>query len=174
MSECVYIYIYIHTFFHIYLEGCALLPPAPFSNFVVLKYTEAGWVQGINHCANKWKHKLNSYERCVLFSLILWFFGCRFLTFSGSGPRFGGKGKPGSEQNAKRKKNSQKRSPKWEIRNLCFLQLLFYWFLEQSWEVIFSALVAEVSQMRATWGDFSSHVAATLESWKLWFRVHQT
>ena len=60
------------------------------------------------------------------------------------------------------------------IRNLCFFQLLFYWFLEQSWEVFFSALVAEVSQMRATWGHFSSHVAATLESWKLWFRLHQT
>ena len=29
-------------------------------------------------------------------------------------------------------------------------------------------------QMRATWGHFSSHVAATLESWKQWFRLHQT
>ena len=60
------------------------------------------------------------------------------------------------------------------IRNLCFFQLLFCWFLEQSWEVFFSALVAEVSQMRATWGHFSSHVAAKLESWKVGFRVHQT
>ena len=60
------------------------------------------------------------------------------------------------------------------IRNLCFLQLLFYWFLEQSWEVFCSALLAEVSQMRATWGHFSSHVAATPESWRLWFRQHQT
>ena len=28
--------------------------------------------------------------------------------------------------------------------------------------------------MRATWGHFSSYVAATLESWKLRFRLHQT
>ena len=99
-----------------------------------------------------------------------------FFTFSGSGPRFGGEGRPGSEQNAKRKKNSQKESQNESllVRNLCFLQLLFYWFLEQSWEVFFSALVAEVSQMRATWGHFSSHVAAKLASWKLWFRVNQT
>ena len=45
----------------------------------------------------------------------------------------------------------------------------FYWFfsidfLEQSWEVFFSAFVAKVPQMWATWGYFSRHVAAELES----------
>ena len=66
----------------------------------------------LNQWTNKWKHKWNSYEKCVLFGLMLWLFGCRFFTFSGSGPRFGGEGRPGSEQNAKRKKHIQKRSPK--------------------------------------------------------------
>ena len=37
----------------------------------------------------------------------------------------------------KEEKQSKKESPNETllIRNLCFLQLLFYWFLEQSWEV---------------------------------------
>ena len=55
------------------------------------------------------------------------------------------------------------------IRNLCFVQLFFHRFLDESWEVFFLALVAEVSQMRATLKHFSNHIAATLESWKLCF-----
>ena len=60
------------------------------------------------------------------------------------------------------------------IRIRSFSWCFFRWFLEESWEVFFCALVAEMSQMGATWGHFSSYVAAKLESWKLVFRVHQT
>ena len=49
-----------------------------------------------------------------------------------------------------------------------------HWFLDESWEVFSSALVAEVSQMGVTWGHFSRHVAAKVESWKQCLRVHQT
>ena len=52
----------------------------------------------------------------------------------------------------------------------CFVR----WFLEESWEVFFCALVAEMSQMGATWDHFCSYVAAKLESWKLKFCVYQT
>ena len=60
------------------------------------------------------------------------------------------------------------------IRILHLLQCFFDCFLQASSEVFFSALVAEVSKMGGTWRHFSRHVAAKLESWKLWFRVHQT
>ena len=60
------------------------------------------------------------------------------------------------------------------IRIRSFSWCFFRWFLEESWEVFFCALVAEMFQMEATWGHFSSYVAAKLESWKLVFRVHQT
>ena len=52
--------------------------------------------------------------------------------------------------------------------------MFFCWFLEESWELFFRVLVAEVSHMGATWGQFSRHVAAKVENWKQWFRVHQT
>ena len=52
--------------------------------------------------------------------------------------------------------------------------MFFSLVLEESREVFFCALVAEMSQMGATWGHFSSHVAAKLESWKLGSRIHQT
>ena len=56
-----------------------------------------------------------------------------------------------------------------------FVAMLFCCcFLEEISEVFFSALVAEVSKMGGTWRHFPRHVAAKLESWKLWFRLHQT
>ena len=76
----------------------------------------------------------------------------------------------------KKQKQSKKNARKGTIfvRFLCFCNIFVHWFLEQSWEVFFNALMAKVSRMEATWGHFSRHVAAKLESWKLWFRVHQT
>ena len=60
------------------------------------------------------------------------------------------------------------------VRITCFLYVFFCWFSEESWEVLFRVLVAEVLQMGATWGHFSRHVAARVENWKQRFRVHQT
>ena len=51
--------------------------------------------------------------------------------------------------------------------------MLFCWFLEKSSEVCFQILVAKVLQMGATWGHFSRDVAANVETWKQWFRLHQ-
>ena len=43
-----------------------------------------------------------NYETCVIFELILSLVGYLFVTFFGSGLRFGGEGRPGSEQSARR------------------------------------------------------------------------
>ncbi len=49
-------------------------------------------------------------------------------------------------------------------KNSVFFVMFFRCVLEGSCEVFFCALGAEVSQMGATWGYFSSYVAAKLES----------
>ena len=86
------------------------------------------------------------------------------------------KGGPGPNKVEKERKpyKTETKKDTTFIRILSFSQCAFRWFLEESWEVFFCALVAEVSEMGATWGHFTSHVAAKLESWKLGFRVHQT
>ena len=116
------------------------------------------------------------YEICLLCGPLYQAFWSLFPFFE-SGPRFGGEVKPGSEQSEKRDNNSQKRVKKrvqlsyefYVFCNICFSD-----FWSSSWEVFFSALMAKVSRKRTTWGHFSRHVAAKLESSELGFRVHQT
>ena len=53
-----------------------------------------------------------------------------------------------------------------------FVFWLLFW--RSAWKSFFCGLVAEVFQIEATSGHFSSYVAAKLGSWKLVFRPHQT
>ena len=61
------------------------------------------------------------------------------------------------------KKGNQKREPV-RTNSMFFCNVFFCCFLEKSWELFFGVLVAEVSQMGATWGHFSRHVAAKVEN----------
>ena len=76
----------------------------------------------------------------------------------------GGPGPNKVQEDRKALKNGTQSGPHFH-KNSEFFIVFFCWFLEESWEVFFfCALVAEVSQMGATWGHFSSHVAAKLEA----------
>ncbi len=158
-----------------YFRGCALLPPAPFVNLQIYELVPAELQKSVNKkIAKQKKHLMKCVSFLVPFCHCVGAFFSHFFRIWASlrwwrEARVWTKCKKEEKQSKKESQNDTLL-----IRNLCFFQLFFYWFFGQSWEVFFSALVAEVSQMRATWGHFSSHVAATLESWKLWFRLHQT
>ena len=102
-----------------------------------------------------------------------------FITFLIISAKRKQKGAEGSQRVPKVKKNRKTvkvgipKGDNFHKNCLCFaivFSLIFGGVLRS----VFFTLVAEVSQMGATWGHFSSHVAAKLESWKLGFRVHQT
>ena len=80
----------------------------------------------------------------------------------------------GSEKTWKRERQYPKKTKPFSPQNDVFSESLFNRFYAVFWGGLFVILMAKVPEMRGRWEHFSRHFAAKLESWNVWFRLHQT
>ena len=81
---------------------------------------------------------------------------------------------PGPKKLEKGSPNTQTKLRLFPKKTLFFSESFFSWFYAVFWGGLFVILMAKVPEMRGHWEHFSRHFAAKLESWNVWFRVHQT